>query len=250
VTLPPRPCLLLAGPVGGEAPPGAATQLVAELLGAELLGAELLGAEPLPGPGGHEVRASAGGHEVRAGAGGDAVRTGAGGEAVLAGVRGGRVVAVLPAGTRGIEAALAVRGWRGCAVDGSPLAEVTRAYRLAAGALDLAPAHAFEGRAVLSAGDAQVVALLAARPVARPAAVVTDVLGGLVEPGAAHLLDGLAAFLGTGSATAAAASLGLHPQTLRYRLRRVTALTGRDPRRPWDRLVLDVARTLAGFHQG
>jgi hypothetical protein len=205
VTLPPRPCLLVAGRAAGEVPPGAVDALVTELL------------------------------------------PGAGEQAVLAGVRGGRAVAVLPGHAVGIEAALAARDWRGCAVDGFPLGDVTRAYRLAADALDLAPAHAFEGRALLTGGDAQVVALLAARPTARPADVVTEVLGGLLDPGVEHLLAGLAAFLATGSATAAAESLHLHPQTLRYRLRRVTALTGRDPRRPWDRLVLDVARTLAGF---
>jgi hypothetical protein len=220
VTLPARPCLLLAGPATGEVPPGADAALVTAL--------------------------------------GPAV----GGHAVLSGVRGGRAVAVLPAGvllsagvlppggSAGIAGALADRGWRGCAVGGVPLGDVTRAYRLAADALDLAPAHAFEGRALLTGGDAQVIALLAARPTARPADVVAEVLGGLVDPGAGHLLAGLAAFLATGSATAAAASLHLHPQTLRYRLRRVTALTGRDPRRPWDRLVLDVARTLAGFAPG
>jgi hypothetical protein len=205
VTLPPRPCLLVAGPAGGEVTPGEVATLVAGLL------------------------------------------PGAGEQAALAGVRGGRAVAVLPAGTGALAGALAGRGWRGCAVDGFPLGDVPRAYRLAADALDLAPAHAFEARPLLSGGDAQVVALLAARPTARPVDVVTEVLGGLTEPGAAHLLAGLAAYLATGSATAAAASLGLHPQTLRYRLRRVAALTGRDPRRPWDRLVLDVARTLAGF---
>jgi hypothetical protein len=204
VTLPPRPCLLLAGPAAGDVPPGAGAALV----------------NVLPD---------------------------AGEATVLSGVRGGRAVAVLPSGTTGIAEALAARGWRGCAVGGFPSGDLTRAYRLAADALDLAPAHAFEGRPLLSRGDAQVVALLAARPTASPADVVTEVLGGLVEPGARHLLDGLAAFLVTGSATGAAESLRLHPQTVRYRLRRVTALTGRDPRRPWDRLVLDVARTLAGF---
>ncbi|HEV7754779.1 MAG TPA: helix-turn-helix domain-containing protein [Mycobacteriales bacterium] len=211
VTLPSRPCLLVAGPAGAEVPPAAVAPVLAALL-------------PV-----------------------------AGGQAVLSGVRGGRLVAVLPGrfvlpgGTGAMAAAVGERGWRGCAVGGFPLAEVIRAYRLAVDALDLAPAHAFEGRPLLAAGDAQVVALLAARTTARPADVVSSVLGGLVEPGAAHLLDGLGAFLATGSATAAAESLHLHPQTLRYRLRRVTALTGRDPRRPWDRLVLDVARTLAGF---
>ncbi|WP_432003864.1 helix-turn-helix domain-containing protein [Streptomyces sioyaensis] len=45
----------------------------------------------------------------------------------------------------------------------------------------------------------------------------------------------------TGSATN---SLGLHPQSLRYLLRRMAELTLRDPRDPWQRLTLDIARTI------
>jgi sugar diacid utilization regulator len=168
----------------------------------------------------------------------------------LWGVRGLRAVLLLPAGTAGLPAALGSRGWRGCAVEGLALAETARAYRLGVDALDLAPEHAYEGDGLLRDGDAHVLALLAARPTARPADVLGSVLGGLVDPGAAHLLDGLAAYLATGSATAAAKSLDVHPQTLRYRLRRVAEVTGRDPRRPWDRLVLDVAHTLAGIARG
>ncbi|WP_237669124.1 helix-turn-helix domain-containing protein [Rhodococcus sp. BS-15] len=33
----------------------------------------------------------------------------------------------------------------------------------------------------------------------------------------------------------------MHPQTLRYRLRRAQELTGRDPRSAWHRLALDTA---------
>ncbi|HEV7826771.1 MAG TPA: helix-turn-helix domain-containing protein [Mycobacteriales bacterium] len=168
-------------------------------------------------------------------------------DGVLSRVRDDHTVILRDADTDGVDAALAARSARGCAVEASGAAETARAYRLASDALAFAPAHAFEGRALLRTGDAQVLALLAARGTALPAEVVRSVLGGLVEPRARHLLEGLAAFLTTGSATAAAAALGLHPQTLRYRLRRVTALTGRDPRRPWDRLVLDVARTVAGL---
>ncbi|WP_413787710.1 helix-turn-helix domain-containing protein [Streptomyces platensis] len=42
----------------------------------------------------------------------------------------------------------------------------------------------------------------------------------------------------------AARRLGLHPQSLRYRLRRIADLTHRDPRDPWQRLTLDIARTI------
>jgi DNA-binding PucR family transcriptional regulator len=112
---------------------------------------------------------------------------------------------------------------------------------VAGDALDTAPPHAFERDPVLTDGDAQVLALLTARRGADPAAVVRTVLRSLTEPAHAHLLEGLGAYLATGSATAAAESLRLHPQTLRYRLRRATDLTGRDPRDQWQRLTLDIA---------
>ncbi|MFE7541614.1 helix-turn-helix domain-containing protein [Streptomyces platensis] len=54
----------------------------------------------------------------------------------------------------------------------------------------------------------------------------------------------LTTYLDTGSANAAARRLGLHPQSVRYRLRRVADLTDRDPRDPWQRLTLDIARTI------
>ncbi len=49
------------------------------------------------------------------------------------------------------------------------------------------------------------------------------------------------AYLAGGSATGAAERVGVHPQTLRYRLRRIAGLTGRDLRDPWHRFVLEVA---------
>ncbi|MFC4950644.1 helix-turn-helix domain-containing protein [Pseudonocardia sp. GCM10023141] len=166
------------------------------------------------------------------------------GQEHLATVRDRRTVLLLPDRVAGaVEPALRGRGWRGCllrAVTSGPAA-----LRLAVDALDTAPEHAFHRRVLLDDGDAQLLTLLTARPGADPAAVVRSVLGPLTEPGNRHLLDGLAGFLSTGSASGAAELLHLHPQTLRYRLRRVTALTGRDPRDAWQRLALDVARSLA-----
>jgi hypothetical protein len=158
--------------------------------------------------------------------------------------RGRRTALLLPPQARaGLAAAVSALGWRGCAIAEQPVTEAARAYRLAVDALDTAPGHAYHDH-LLTDGDAHVLALLSARPTARPADVVRTVLGPLTEPRHAHLLDGLGAFLATGSATAAADLLGVHPQTLRYRLRRVRELTGRDPRQPWQRLVLDIARHL------
>ncbi|MEU7216841.1 helix-turn-helix domain-containing protein [Nocardia iowensis] len=54
--------------------------------------------------------------------------------------------------------------------------------------------------------------------------------GPLATPAQRHLLQGLAAYLAAASANTAAEHL--HPQTLRYRLRRAVELTGRDPAIP------------------
>ncbi|MGB7239724.1 MAG: helix-turn-helix domain-containing protein [Rhodococcus sp. (in: high G+C Gram-positive bacteria)] len=132
----------------------------------------------------------------------------------------------------------------GCLVERRPLGEVSASYRVASDALDTAPAHAFHGRSVLDEGDAQLLALLTARPTADTTAVVRAVLGPLTEAANGHILDGVSAFISTGTATAAASELRLHPQTLRYRLRRARELTGRDPRHAWHRLALDTALQL------
>lgn len=98
---------------------------------------------------------------------------------------------------------------------------------------------------LLGTGDAQVLALLAAAPGAAPETLAKAVLGPLTEPANRHVLDGLTAYLAAGSATDAAGRLHVHPQTLRYRLRRAAELSGRDPGDPWQRLTLDVACHIA-----
>ncbi|GIG61442.1 Fis family transcriptional regulator [Longispora fulva] len=167
-------------------------------------------------------------------------------------LRGRRLVLLLPGATAGVGVAspaglldpvVVRRGWRGCRIE-TPPAEAPVGYRLAEDALDTAPAHAHDGGRLLDTGDAHLLALLAGRPAARSADIAHLVLGPLADPGNAHLLEGLDAFLAAGTATGAAEHLGVHPQTLRYRLRRVRECTGRDPRTPWQRLVLDVARHL------
>ncbi|MDJ0395810.1 helix-turn-helix domain-containing protein [Rhodococcus sp. G-MC3] len=130
---------------------------------------------------------------------------------------------------------------RGCMISGHPIGDVGTAYRLAEYALDTAPEHAYGERSVLDEGDAQLLALLTARPSADTGAVVASILGPLADPANDHILAGLASFISTGTATAAAAALLVHPQTLRYRLRRARELTGRDPRNGWHRLALDTA---------
>ncbi|WP_406482129.1 helix-turn-helix domain-containing protein [Streptomyces platensis] len=106
------------------------------------------------------------------------------------------------------------------------------------------PAHAHQPARVLTDGDAQVLALLGGRPTAPPEHLSRLILGPLTQPGRHHLMAALTTYLDTGSANAAARRLGLHPQSLRYRLRRIADLTHRDPRDPWQRLTLDIARTI------
>nr|WP_237448464.1 helix-turn-helix domain-containing protein [Nocardioides flavescens] len=72
------------------------------------------------------------------------------------------------------------------------------------------------------------------------------VLGDTLTPDNAHLHEGLRAVVRTGSAVAAAAHLEVHPQTVRYRLRRVHEITGRSTGDPWDLFVLSAAVLAAG----
>jgi hypothetical protein len=146
----------------------------------------------------------------------------------------GRAVQGAPGRTPGHTTAVA------CAVTARDAVDVPRAHRLAAHAVERAPGHATADGRVLDEADAQVLALLAAHRDADPARLAALALGSVLDQ--PHLLAGLDAFLRTGSASAAAEALGLHPQTLRHRLRRLVQRTGRDPRRPWDRFVLEAAR--------
>jgi len=165
--------------------------------------------------------------------------------AILARERDGLTVAVLAEPGRVPENApeRVVRHTtrRGCLVRAADAGDVPRAHRLAELAATTAPDRAFADRDLLDEADAQVLALLGAHRDADPARLAALVLGPVAtQP---HLLEGLDALLAAGSATAAAERLGVHAQTMRHRIRRLVRLSGRDPRRPWDRLVLEAART-------
>ncbi|MFG2478969.1 PucR family transcriptional regulator [Streptomyces fagopyri] len=160
-------------------------------------------------------------------------------------VRGHRAVLLLPAAAAaGAGTALRALDLRGCAITAESLDRIAVAHRLAADALDTAPAHAYRGGRLLTDADAHVLALLAGHPAAPPDTIARLVLGPLTDPGQGHLLAALTAYLDTGSANAAARELHLHAQSLRYRLRRIRELTDRDPRDAWQRLTLDIARTI------
>ena len=162
----------------------------------------------------------------------------------LAGVHPDHGIAVLPAGTHPGPGALRSRRWRGCLLDDLRVADLPRASRLARHALATAPERAHARRDLLAEPDAQVVGLLTGHRDADPERLgaLVSALGGTAGD---HLREGLEAYLETGSAAAAATRLGVHPQTMRYRIGRIQELTGRDPRDGWDRLVLEAA-TMTG----
>ncbi|OBF62240.1 PucR family transcriptional regulator [Mycobacterium sp. 852002-50816_SCH5313054-b] len=75
-------------------------------------------------------------------------------------------------------------------------------------------------------------------------ALHTDVMGPLADAGPT-LIETLDAYLDCGGAIEACArKLFVHPNTVRYRLKRVTDFTGRDPTQPRDAYVLRVASTV------
>ncbi|WP_055490970.1 CdaR family transcriptional regulator [Streptomyces sp. TP-A0356] len=163
----------------------------------------------------------------------------------LSTVRGSRAVLLAPATAVDRAAPLLdERAWRGCAITREGLDRIAVAHRLAADALDTAPAHAHRPGRILTDADAHVLALLGGHPAAAADHIARLVLGPLTDPEQRHLLEALTAYVDAGSANAAARALHLHPQSLRYRLRRIHALTSRDPRDPWQRLTLDIARTI------
>jgi hypothetical protein len=133
------------------------------------------------------------------------------------------------------------RAWRGVRLADLGASDLPRAHRLAQHLLEHAPERASAGRPLLDEADALAVALATGHPDADAPRLRALVLGALDPPAQHHLREGLEAYLALGSATEAAESLGLHAQSMRHRLRRITHLTGRDPRVPWDRFVLEVA---------
>lgn len=167
-----------------------------------------------------------------------------GGDPLLT-TRSGRLVLLLaPCGAERIRHALGERPWRACVLAPRALSDMAGAYRLADGALESAPSHAYNAHGLLDEADACVLALLNGGPVT-PDAVRRAVLGPLLSEGNAHLLHTLRAYFREGAATAAANTLHVHAQTLRYRLRRVRELTGRDPNVPWQRFALETACVVA-----
>jgi hypothetical protein len=136
---------------------------------------------------------------------------------------------------------LTQRQWRGCLMSELKVADLPRAFRLGSHFLDHAPNRAFAKRSLLNEADAQVLALLTGHDDADPERLSAQVMQPLRTSSGDHLHEGLMAYLETGSAAEAAKLLHVHPQTMRYRLRRISELTGRHPGDGWDRLVLEAS---------
>lgn len=134
------------------------------------------------------------------------------------------------------------RGWHGCVISHGRLEDTARSYRLAHTALKHAPLRVFRRRPMLNDSDALVIALLAGTSDVDLEQVSSAILATISDQ--PHLLAGLDAFLSANSANEAAELLQVHPQTMRYRLRRITERTGYDPRDPWGRFILEVASTI------
>ncbi|MFE3876696.1 helix-turn-helix domain-containing protein [Kitasatospora sp. NPDC059146] len=144
--------------------------------------------------------------------------------------------AVDPAALERLTGAHALTGAR---LTGVTAATAPRDYRLALHGLRHAPPPARTERRVLDRGDLEVVALVTGHPDAAPARVTEAVLGHLAQDDdTRRTLD---AVIYADGAAGAAARLHLHPQTVRYRLRRLATTTGRDPRTPWNRFVFQTA---------
>jgi len=166
---------------------------------------------------------------------------------VLIGIQDDRLLLFL-SGTgdlSGAVASLLPRFGPGPVVVGPPasdLVECSRSARAALAGLAAAPAWSHAPRPVAAdellpervlVGDAAARRQL----VARAYAPLADATG--------SLLDTLEAYLGTGrSLEAAARALYVHPNTVRYRLRRVTDVTGWDPLDARDCYVLQTALAL------
>jgi len=166
---------------------------------------------------------------------------------VLVGIQGDRLVVFLSGdGDLGaVVTSLLPRFGPGPVVVGPPaqdLADCARSARAALAGLQAAAAWANAPRPVQAdellpervlVGDATARRQLVARAYAPLAA------------GQGALLDTLTAYLGTGrSLEAAARSLYVHPNTVRYRLRRVAEITGWDPLDARDSYVLQTSVAL------
>lgn len=159
-------------------------------------------------------------------------------------VGGGRLVFVVSDMDRGrLTRTLRENSLRAASVQAADVASVPETYRLAQRALKLLLTGGVRAPALVTGGEARLLGSLAGslKRADADGRAWAEVLGPLLESGNRPLTDALTAYFEAGNAVSAAHSLNVHPQTVRYRLRRVAELTGRDPQSGWDRFVLELA---------
>jgi hypothetical protein len=177
------------------------------------------------------------------------------GQSVLIGVQGNRLVVLLsepPGLDTGGDIGTVVEAFApGPVVVGPRAADLTTAHvsaRDALAGLRAAPARPDAPRPV-AADDLLPERALAGDQVAHRK-LVTTYVDPLTAAGG-ELLTTLATFLdGGGALEACARALFVHPNTVRYRLRRVSELTGLQPSDPRDALVLRIAVLVARLDPG
>ncbi len=140
---------------------------------------------------------------------------------------------------------IASRSVRVAAVSAGDLGGIASAYRTATTALRFLAGLPSSAGQLIAEADARLACLLATDLAGRQELdAIIDSLGARDSEG---LVETLLAFFETGSAESAAHVIGVHPQTVRNRLRRVRERTGRDPTMGWSRFSLELAvRVRAG----
>jgi len=144
-----------------------------------------------------------------------------------------------------IRRTLTATGFTEVLVNVTDLTELASAYQRARRVHELLVAAMIPTGQAIGHEEALVLALIErmrADGLAEP--VTSAILGNLRAPANVTLLETLDAYFVTGNSVSAAHHLGVHAQTLRHRLGRIRAITGRDPAQGWDRFLLEFALRL------
>lgn len=129
----------------------------------------------------------------------------------------------------------------GVVTEAESLGAIPEAYERALAVLKLLQSRRIPHRTLIAEDEAALISEFANLGSGVARAAFRSILGSLTDPSRSDLLETLDAYLGTGNAASAAQILGVHPQTMRYRLRRIEELTGRDPTGGWDRFILELS---------
>jgi hypothetical protein len=209
--------------------------------------ARLLGREPAPGPGQLQSTAERARVRLPRSIVAVVVRTtepawvaGRLGAEALTVAEGGMLTAWFPAPVREAELAVAVENRASAVGPAVPVAEAARSLRRARAALPMAE----EGGGPVMAGDHLAQLLLSADSdlAAELVAHALAPLAGLAAGPRERLTATLRAWVDRpGQVQAVAAELGIHPQTVRYRLRQLRELFGADLEDPDRRFELALA---------